>query len=401
VIAERIAWSDRFFWEWGTFARPVLISALIGSVIWLSDKIARKKLYRDEPVLGRICKNTPVLAAFHAGYMLWACATFIFFGAFYAFEIFEDGSKSAACLVDHFGQYELAERIYQRVPNKASRASSIAGWQTAFRTETDAITLKRNQAVAAVYGSNSREMADRYFLVGLMHGREGSDNEDDVAYQWFKQSLTVYEMNHAISKRIDALCQMAIMRLEYGRPEGGSLIAQAAELMPRADEPLFCSSQGCLCGMATSIGDKRSAEVFSQGCKIVSKPVRSTLDVRLQLMLIVCLAIFGSGIGQLLSKEMRLCVLGHRIAVELSTATDHMDTLKHLGDLVSVDLYRGNLAAALGRSNHLLWVAENQSRISSGTFPCSGWKMQRLSAILGHEALCGIVAAVIAWSFLG
>ncbi len=174
----------------------------------------------------RLDRNSPAKPAPKrvAGQLL-ACKLHDVVGIFSIFStcIFDNSAKALACLMSDVGQYELAERIYRSAPdlnhNKASgRYSSMAAWHSS-STHEDPNTLRmKNAAIAAVYGSQSRQMAGRYFYLGLTC-EQGRENRDPEAIYWHNKALSVYQQNHAITKCVDALAQMAILQDESNKQE--------------------------------------------------------------------------------------------------------------------------------------------------------------------------------------
>lgn len=153
-----------------------------------------RRLCAREADWTRILQRNRLLSGLRVSYLLASCTTLLAFSGFFATCIFDNSAKGLACLMSDVGQFELAERIYRSAPdlnhNKASgRYSSMAAWHSSSTHETPNTLRMKNAAVATVYGSQSREMAGRYFYLGLTceQGRENRDPEAICSFPCLSQ----------------------------------------------------------------------------------------------------------------------------------------------------------------------------------------------------------------------
>lgn len=256
----------------------------------------------------RLDKNSPTEPApMLVTCQLLACELHDVVGIFSIFAtcIFDNSAKGLACLMSDVGQYELAERIYRSAPdlneNKASgRYSSMAAWHSSSTHEHPNILRMKNAAVAAVYSSQSRQMAGRYFYLGLTC-EQGRENRDPEAIYWHNKALSLYQQNHAITKCMDALAQMAILQDVSNKQQSKRLIAQAARLAPSIDEePYVCTP--IIQYLAQRNGDKEQSELFRRSFE---KPPTSAESKPLwPIVSLTLFAIFGSGFGCLLANDL-------------------------------------------------------------------------------------------------
>lgn len=107
--------------------------------------------------------------------------------------------KALAMGIDQVGLHEQAEAVYKYAPEKAMLLSTssapyqtLATWKTVCKLEAPEETERRNQAVAAVYGPESVQMACRYNYVGRTLGYADRDNE---ALPYHRKALFLFEQN--------------------------------------------------------------------------------------------------------------------------------------------------------------------------------------------------------------
>jgi len=159
-----------------------------------------------------------------------------FFPALGAQVTLNNALKTASCCFEAGNQYELAEKIYQRVSYKGIY-STLATWQTRSKKEDPQREAPRNTAIANVYGNNSLQMAERYFFVASSRmGHDDSDLYDKIAYSWFEKAEKIYEENHAPSGEIDCLSQMVFIKDSPNDLAACALIKKAAALTDNVGE---------------------------------------------------------------------------------------------------------------------------------------------------------------------
>ena len=409
--AEHIAFADRFFTEWRFFEwsvclRPLLFAGLIGIFIWAWEKLQPEGLlYRSEAGLvravNRLEKRFWPIRLLRSCYLLFGIGVLAVFGASFGFFVFDNGTKVFATISDHFGRYELAEKSYKLAWDKGDYSSS-AGWHTCSTVEDDLTTSKRNAAVAAVYGESSLQMAARYYRLGFMHGQPSTFVEDDIACDWFENALQIYEKQPSAGERIDCLAQLAATRWGDGkRAEAREFADRAAQIISENDGQIPHTyksglSRELLRFTADELGKKEQAALF-QNTKFV-KEIEAGASHRGALTLILLGALFGSGLGQTLSKECWLIWLSRRSSRGASRLPNDSAFFSYLSDLVSLDLYRRDLPAALGHSEYLLGMAQ-QCQPNKELMRCNSADRRRLLLVTGSELFSAGLAIVLAWSF--
>ncbi|MBX9948181.1 MAG: hypothetical protein K2Y39_03360 [Candidatus Obscuribacterales bacterium] len=398
---ERVGCAQQFYADWGVALQDLAIAAAIGVLLALTARSAQRerRLFALEADWTRLLHRNRLLCGLHVSYLLASCTTLLLFSAFFATCIFDNCAKGLACLMSDVGQYELAERIYRSAPdlneNKASgRYSSMAAWHSSSTHEDPDTVRMKNAAVAAVYGSQSRQMAGRYFYLGLTC-EQGRENRDPEAIYWHNKALSLYQQNHAITKSMDAIAQMAILQDESNKQESKRLIAEAARLAPSMDEePYVCTP--IIQYLAQRNGDKEQSELFRRcfekhPTSAESKPLWPVVSLTL-------FAIFGSGFGCFLAKEQAVSMLSKRRARDCSTDSNLHALMESLNELTTLNLIQRNLLAAEHNSLLLLALAKGHRKLTVARQEIAAVIETRLSLARRCELLRVFLALAIAWS---
>ena len=378
--------------EWGV-AAGILI--LIG-VVKISERREKCNIALNHE-WNKILAGSRILCVFRVGYFL---ATFIIlslFICFFAINSFDQSAKALACLLSDVNQYELAERVYRVAPdlnhNKTSgRYNSMAVWHSSSTSEDSETVQGKNAAVAAVYGSESREMAGRFFYLGLTCENKGTRTGELEAIYWHKKAYLLYQHNHAITKCVDALTQIAVFQDGFNKPEFKRTITQAARLMPHLDEEPFASTLTLLPYYAKRDGDDKQAKLFENALeKRRSIPQESPL---LALTAIVLFALFSSRSGCSLVKALVLNTLTTRRQQTYQRATNSHAQFKLLNELVTLNLLRRNLQIANEQSVSMLAIAEGRQ----SSYSVSEESLTSSQKSLGIELFRTLFAVAI-WTF--
>lgn len=124
------------------------------------------------------------------------------------------GMKALAMGIDQVGLHEQAEAVYKYAPEKAMLLSTssapyqtLATWKTVCKLEAPEESKRRNQAVAAVYGPESVQMACRYNYVGRTLGFADRDNE---ALPYHRKALFLFEQNGCTEATIRPLNNLTL-----------------------------------------------------------------------------------------------------------------------------------------------------------------------------------------------
>lgn len=266
---ERIGCAQQFYADWGAGLWNLGDAGAITVAIGLAAlcKQSARRLFAREENWKTILQHHRFFNGLRISYLLASCLTLLMLSALFSICIFDNSAKALACLLSDVGQYELAERIYQSAPdlnhNKASgRYSSMATWHSSSRREEPETLRMKNAAVAAVYGTQSLQMANRYFYLGLTCGN-GPENHKPEAIYWYNKALSLYQQTHSTTKCVDAIAQMAILQDESNNQESKRLLDQATLLLPSMDEePFVCTP--IIEILAQRNGDEKQAELFRQ-----------------------------------------------------------------------------------------------------------------------------------------
>jgi hypothetical protein len=343
----------------------------------------------------RILARSRILCGLRVAYFLASSMILSVFFCFFAVSSFDQGAKSLACLLSDVNQYELAERVYRLAPDldhnrNSGRYNSMAAWHSSSTCEDPDTVQRKNAAVAAVYGSQSREMAGRFFYLGLTCENKGTRTGELEAIYWHKKAYLLYQHNHAITKCVDALTQIAIFQDGFNKPEFKRTIAQAARLVPQLDEEPFVSTPMLLPYYSKRDGDDEQAKLFKRGLEKRRSMPESPLWA---LTAIVLLALFGSRFGGSLVKALVLKTLTTRMQQTYQRATNSHAQFELLNELVTLNLLRRNLQGANEQSVSMLAIAEGRQSSSM-----SEESLTSIQKSLGIELFRTLFAVAI-WTF--
>ncbi|MDR3617167.1 MAG: hypothetical protein P4L53_26670 [Candidatus Obscuribacterales bacterium] len=333
--------------------------------------------------------------------MVYSCVALCLFPAMGSRPTFDNALKTAACCFEVANQYELAEEIYQRVPDKWIY-STLASWQTCRKKEDPRRFAQRNIAVAHVYGSNSVQMGDRYFYIAsncLNHDDTGIDGE--ISHSWLEKAKKIYEENNASSRLIDCLGQMAVIKENQNNvAECTALIKKAAALtlsVGGASGGYYCY---LLEGIATKKGLNNENMVFSRanekGPQLAAASYAADDRVRpYAVCLVLMLSILASGLGQATLSEFSLERLNRNLMKKFLETADSQFRFALLNTSISIDLMQNNVETALAKSEYLLQLAHGNSLTSLNLPSSFDWLGKRNKAIFTREIFAAALTTVI------
>jgi len=399
---ERIGCAHQFSASLEAGLQDLAIAGAIVIVIRFSKLRAQKEqsFFAHEKDWQRFLQANWLLSYMRVSYLIASCMTLFVFSTFYATSVFDNSAKALACLMSDAGQYELAERIYESAPdlndNKQSgRYSSMATWHSS-ATNEDINTIRlKNAAVATVYGSQSLQMAGRYFYLGLTCS-QGPIDRDSESISWHNKALSLYQKHNANTKCVDTLAQMAILQYDSNKQESKRLIAQAVDLIPLLDEePFICTS--IIRYLAERNGDKDQAKILRQSFA-KHHPVSADRPIW-AFALLTLLSIFSSGVGCLLAKEKALVLLTQSAARDCRKATDS-ETLTHaLTELITLNTIRPYANTAEHQSSLLLALADGHRSLCVLQRELSTTVETRWTAVYKNELPKVGLALAIGYSF--
>lgn len=397
---EHIYRAQNFDGHWTASLADWRVAALILILIRVATLCERNE-QRDRSInreWNKILAKSGILCGLRISHFVVSTTILTFFICFFAINSLEQGGHAIACMLSDAKQYELAERVYRLAPdlsqNKSSgRYSSMSVWHSSFTHEDpDTISLK-NAAVATVYGPKSREMAKRFFYLGLTFENQGSRAAELEAIYWHHKAYSVYKHNHAITKCIDALTQIAIFQDGYDTPEFKRLMRQAAQLTPQLDEEPFASTVSILPYFARRNGDNQQALLFEQAFeKHKNIPQETDPSVRI---IVVLFALFSSRLGSSLAKALTLRAMAICAQKNYQNASNLDARCKSLDQLVTLNLIRQNVQLADEQSALLLASAEGRP----STCLVREESLASVHKCIGIE-LFRIFFAIILWTFI-
>lgn len=399
--SERICRAQQFHADWNFGIMTLVVAIFIALMIGMFNSYGQRarSLFALDADWEKLLATNRLLYCLSCAYLIASCSLLISISAFFATCCFDNGAKTIACVLSDFGQYEFAERVYRCAPDLdhkkvSGRCSTMATWHSSSFYEDPGMVELKNAAVAKVYGSESREMAGRYFFLGLTFGR-GPEDHDQEAIYWHTKAFSLYERNHAVTKSVDTLAQLAVLQHSSNKSETRRLTAQAVRLVPSLDEtPYFCTS--IIQFLARQNGDAGQAELFRRGFEKF-KPA-SDDEPSWVIGVLLLLGIFGSGVGRTLAKEMAINRLAALESQKCSKAGSQVAVLESLQKRVTLKLIGNNLREAEILSLSLLSMAAGY-KVSSLCEVSEGSKRKRMASILVYELFCGVFGAALVVSF--
>ena len=399
---ERIGCAQQFSASWEAGLQDLAIAGAIVILIRFSKLRAQKEqgFFAREKDWQRFLQANCLWSYMRVSYLIISCMTLFVFSTFYATSVFDNSAKALACLMSDAGQYELAEHIYKSAPDlndnkRSGRYSSMATWHSS-ATNEDANTIRlKNAAVATVYGSQSLQMASRYFYLGLTCS-QGPIDRDSESISWHNKALSLFQENHASTKCVDTLAQMAILQDDSNKQESKQLIAQAVDLIPLLDEePFICTS--IIQYLAERNGDKDQAKILRRGFA-KQNPVAEVRPIW-SLALLTLFSILSSGVGCLLAKERTLVRLTQRAARDCRKATDSEALTNALNEFITLNSIRRYANTAEHQSSLLLAVADGHRSLCVLQQELSATVETRWTAVYKYELPKVGLALAIVYSF--
>ena len=400
----------RFNWPYYNCIAPLLIALLIVGLL-----LFKERLFGREPIARFFSLSTEVgpspkkvlhLGALKGLVLIYSCLSLCFLAALSVEATFERTLKTAACCFEGIDQYELAEKIYQRVKDKGTY-STLASWQTVTKTEDPRKFEPRNIAVARVYGSNSLEMADRYcFIANSIWDNDENGMSDEIAYSWFEKAERIYKDNNAPSKVVDCLSQMAVLRENQKKlADSTDLIEKAATVAVSVGKVPYDDNYAVLENMSEKKGLLNESIVFSKvinaGKQLAAASRADDDQVRPSTICIaVLLTVLASGLGQATLSEFSLNRLNRDFTRRAMQTTNNQLRFDVLNNSISVDLMQNNIEIAVVKSEYLLQLADGNS-LPALTLPSNfDWLAKRRKVIIRREIFSGALAAVIGIVFV-
>jgi hypothetical protein len=176
--------------------------------LWQS---AWRNLKYEHPVL-----SSPIARVFDASIaILMVIVTLI-----PVYAIYWSCAHQVALFATAFGFYETGERISRavRVSERWNDVTMTAIADLELNVD-DSKTLRLNEAIATVYGPESKQMAQRYKLLGDRAMRAGAETSPErmlQAQSWYQQSVDLYRNLTPSASFAEALAKLANCRYYQG-----------------------------------------------------------------------------------------------------------------------------------------------------------------------------------------
>lgn len=180
------------------------------------------------------------------------------------------GGRAIAYVADSVGAYEFGERIYSQTPRSGDTSlASVCGAASHDSNLEELKGERLNHTVAQIYGSQSREMANRYLILGFHY--ENNFHNYAAAEQYFEKSLLIY-------RRIDdqVNCVKVLSFLSFAQYQNGEkakvkqtlgAALQAIAVCPNRQE--LNNFAAALWAVARSTGNRELAGQFFPNTRAV------------------------------------------------------------------------------------------------------------------------------------
>ena len=249
--------------------------------------------------------------------------------------------------------------IDRRVPFAAwkSYSSDLEDYET---------RIRRNQAVANVFGPNSLEMANRlYFCAENLSSKTGDDSDAMVAS--YGKAFDLYRKNNCANGQVACLREMTLAR--FNRKQSKECIDYATEalrLAPKCRQTKRYVGLGIIGYMAGQLGRNDIKVALVTRETELSKTVSSNrIDEAVSTVvwtLLFGLAIsYASGFGVPIFRRFMLIVRYQFLQERFNTSHDQEVKFKLLTRMIDIDLFLGNLKLASSNCSSLFVLAGEDS----------------------------------------
>ncbi len=279
--------------------------------------------------------------------------------AFFCRDGLDNALLPIAILADHTGQYELAEQVFKYRYCREDNRVPFSAWKSSFsRLEDWEGRLSRNNAVAAVFGADSQEMANRLFHCARNRYMKTEDNSDGMLL-WYHNALKLYRKNHMADGEVKAISDIVWVKDERNellqcRP----YFERVQKILPSCTKSSLFWTLPVLSSYADKIGLKEFIKALQSRDAELSKCQRSwefpdlPLSFAFALALCVCTELGATLFRRLIS------ILKYRKLQEKFNTVDTIELkLPILSQMIDLDLQLGNLKLADSNSLHLLKLA--------------------------------------------
>lgn len=136
----------------------------------------------------------------------------------------------SSLLLHQIGQYELAEKLFKRMPlslaNTTLSSVSVASLRTCSVEPKIAVNNSWDEAVIKAYGDGSKQIAKRYYHEGEICRTRLYNSQK--AIEFYEKSIVYYEHVDSAAKIIKISTMLAMFYAKQGQNDIASLRAQQA-----------------------------------------------------------------------------------------------------------------------------------------------------------------------------
>jgi hypothetical protein len=137
-----------------------------------------------------------------------------------------------AIAADRAGAYEIGERIYSLANRSGDQSLATICGRSAHDNNLAELKCDRlNTTVATIYGPESRQMANRFLILGFHYQQNFNDYRNSEVC--FRRAISIYRLHHDDAKCAQALSFLAYAQIADGDKRGAEdSVRQARNLMP-------------------------------------------------------------------------------------------------------------------------------------------------------------------------
>lgn len=137
---------------------------------------------------------------------------------------------NSSLLLHQIGQYELAEKLFKRMPlslaNTSLSSISVASLRTCLVEPNIAVNNSWDEAVIKTYGDTSKQIAKRYYQEGEICRTRLYDGQK--AKEFYEKSIVYYEHVDSAAEIIKISTKLAMFYAKQGQYDIASLRVQQA-----------------------------------------------------------------------------------------------------------------------------------------------------------------------------
>ncbi|MBA3858227.1 MAG: hypothetical protein C0507_15085 [Cyanobacteria bacterium PR.3.49] len=289
---------------------------------------------------------------------------------FFGLQTFDNLTLPLASIADSFHKYELAEAIFRHRQDRWDRHVPFSAWKSSDTPcETWDVQMRRNQAVADVFGPNSLEMANRLYHCATNFDMKTWGASPELCRDRYALALRFYQEQSSANGMVQCFsgllgnCEpgerVKKMRVEYIKAAHQCL----SSLQP--SRSLFCLS--IFVGCAKKEGLTQIAQDFSKREKELSCVHEKTDDsgkwFALCYMSLITLVLSNcSGLLNGCAQGLLLILASARLKKKLKASSNVDSQVSILGALVDIELASGQFVYAYRTSLRALELVSEHTK---------------------------------------